>query len=122
MSDVVLEIEITKRQDLTTEKYYIKFNVVEYRNIDAEIFVFRRNTSGIDEFYTVASPVHMIDFPRNQPNRGEVFYRDKYVELEFGTAREMSEYEVRIINEIRQLKEDWQLVEGNLNKTYTVVI
>lgn len=122
MSDVILELEITKSQSLETEKYMLKMNVIRYENIDAEIFVYRRNTSGTDEFYTVASPVHMLDFPKNQPDRGSVFYRDKLVELAFDTAKLMEEYCTRILDEVRQLKEDWQIVEGELNKTYTVVI
>ena len=120
---VEIQLEIHKWQDFDDKLYKLNIKVIGTNYIPYEIFVYRYDAlQDIREFSYVATPVDLVKLPTYTPTAGNLFYRDNYMELHFNTAEEREVELNKILDAIRKLKNDWQLVKDDIDTTYEVII
>ena len=109
MVDVKLKARYTENQDVTTNQYTLKVEIVEYVNITRDVFVFKLSLDGVtEEFQTVASPISIEKFPANAvPDNPNAFYRKHTVELTFDTLEDREATRLIFESRLAQLVSDW---------------
>ena len=122
LTDILIELEIRKYEN-ESGKYVLDINVTRYQNIQAEIFVYARDTnSGNDSFSHIASPNDIASLPKHHHQPGNIYFVENSVELEFDTAQQRDDTESLILDDVRELKDNWELVKDQLDTTYKVII
>ena len=97
----------------------MSIKVIEHSNIEAEIFAFKRNTSGDDIFLQVCTINQMIELEIQTPGEGSVFLRDNYVDIEYENLNKMLIDEEKFKLDIDRLIKNWNsYLEQNLGITY----
>ena len=123
LGDVLIELSITKSQNVDTGKYNLLVKVTIYQNIQAQIFVFKRDlTTDTDFFSHVASPAELTSLPKHHHEAGNLYFLEHTVNLEFDTVQTMNDTESMILTDVNQLKKDWGLIKDQLDVSYKVVI
>jgi hypothetical protein len=119
-----ITLELVVAKNMTEDgKYELSIKTDRYRNIPAEIFVFKRNIyDTTDEFSHVATPMDLNSLSKYSPGSGTVYFLDHTVELEFDSVETMSNTETLIIADVTKLKEDWASVFDGIDTTYRVVV
>jgi hypothetical protein len=118
---VSLTVEWTTSQDIQSGKFKLSGLVTANADIREEIFIHQKDVNAnTDSYYSVATPVQLVDFPANAPVPGSVFYLKNNFEIEFDEAGNMMTDLGRMKQDVQDLVNNWDIVGGQINNTEEV--
>ena len=102
--------------------YKLTIGVSRYQNIQAEIFVFKRDLSdGNDYFSHVANTGELTSYPKNIHEQGNVFFLVRDLVLEFEKYDTLEDTLKLLSDDVNKLVNDWDKVRDKLNQEYNMV-